>query len=155
MDRRGFTSPPHPSYRPRRASRTAAPPAPSSCPRRAANRATTPPSLRWLRRRLLRPAEPSRCFLYRPFLSLSLSLSLSGVVGGDLGTGPEVEARFFFAFWTARERRKGTRAMDEKGGRSRTKTTAYISSLQLKITHLFVTIFILVHPSKYPVRYFT
>ena len=121
MDRRGFTSPPHPSYRPRRASRTAGSIVLPSSGCQQSNDPALVALVAAPRRRLLRPAEPSRRLLYRPFLSLSLVW-----LGAIWGRGPEAEARFFFAFWTARERRKGTRAMDEKGGRSRTKTTAYI-----------------------------
>jgi len=72
MDRRGFTSPPHPSYRPRRASRTAGSIVLPSSGCQQSNDPALVALVAAPRRRLLRPAEPSRRLLYRPFLSLSL-----------------------------------------------------------------------------------
>ena len=110
MDRRGFTSPPHPSYRPRRASRTAAPPAPSSCPRRAANRATTPPSLRWLRLRgaasFVPPSRPAASFIDLSSLSLWCGW-------GRFGDGGRRRRLDFFGFLDC----AGTEEGDEGDGR--------------------------------------
>jgi len=87
MDWRGFTSPPHPSYRPRRASRTAGS---IVLPSSGCQQSNDPALVALV-------AAPRRRFLYRPFLSLSLSLSLVWL-GAIRGRGPEAEARFCFFF---------------------------------------------------------
>jgi len=110
MDRRGFTSPPHPSYRPRRASRTAGSIVLPSSGCQQSNDPALVALVAAPRCRLLRPAEPSRRLLYRPFLSLSLSLVWLGAIWGR---GPEAEARFFSRFLDC----AGTEEGDEGDGR--------------------------------------